>query len=117
MFSACSDSGENVAVLIYTADDVNNEKPIASINWDDKNKLIIINQMLNEMYDTAGQLSTDIEMSYIIELVNSGSENDVFAIGFDGDGICGNGKVQGVTIDDSYTKNITVDDFNTILSE
>ena len=115
MFSACSKSSANAAVFIYTADDVNRKSPIATIKWEDKDKLIVISKMINEMYDTAGKMSEDIKMSYIIELVNSDVENDIFEIGIDGERICGKGEVQGVTIDGSYTTSITSDDFMNII--
>lgn len=117
MFGACSKSSANAAVFIYAANDVNRESPVASIYWEDKDKLIVINQMINEMYDTAGKMSEEIEMSYIIEFVNNGAENDIFEIGIDGERICGKGEVQGVTIDGSYTTSVTSEDFMNAIQE
>lgn len=103
------------AAYIYSADDTSMKRPIAVIAWQDNEKNRILTQMIDEMYETARTVTTDVKMSYTVKLINNNGKNDVLQIGFNGNIVCGSGSIQGISIDKSHTTNITSDDIEKLL--
>ena len=110
----CYSNQKNNAIYIYDLNGDVQGDTVATLTWDDIEQLKTITNLMNEAFLSDRRCSS-AEMEYMIELVNSKTENDFLKIGFVDGMVCCSGNVQGISIDHAVSSSVTEADMRNII--